>query len=276
MKVTIEAIVLGLIITTIGCGPKTPPSPSTDSTSNEPAETQEAEVELPSADSLFSRNLEALGGIETLETAQNTSAVIQISIPLAGMNGTMNIFSENGERLYVAHSLPGASEGQTVVDGDLGWSVDSLTGPRIIEGDELLALKMDNDPLAAAHYGDWYPVRETMELTEFNNEPAYLVVATTDWGKEDRIFFSVESGLAIGSTTTQLTAVGEMQVTTEILEYAEFSGIQMPSIVSQTTGAMKILMTLENMEVNPVIDPELWVPPAEIVELMEEFQGDEE
>jgi hypothetical protein len=271
-----ETIALTLLLTAFGCGPKVVPATSTEANIEAPSEAPAEEIQLPSADSLFERNLEAIGGIEALEAAQSSSAVLRMEIPLAGMSGTITMISEGGQRLYVAHSLPGATEGVTVVNGDMAWSVDSLMGPRIIDGDELMGLKMDNDPLAAAHHGEWYPVRETVALIEFNGEAAYEVNASTEWGKEDTLYFSVESGLAIGSTTTESTAVGEMLITTTILEYADFSGISMPSVVSQTVGPMVINMTVESMELNPVVDPAIWAPPPEIVELMEEFQEAEE
>ena len=276
--ITIEAktIAATFLLTTLGCGPKIAPATADNIDVYSSAEPTAEEVELPSADTLFERNLEAIGGIEALEAAQSSSAVVRMEIPLAGMSGTITMISEEGRRLYVAHSLPGATEGVTVVDGDTAWSIDSLMGPRLIEGDELRGLKMDNDPFAAAHQEEWYPTRETMALTEFNGEAAYQVSAQTEWGKHDMLYFSVESGLAIGSTTTESTAVGEMQITTTILEYAEFSGISMPSVVSQTAGPMVINMTIESIELNPVIDPALWVPPPEILELIEEFQGTRE
>ena len=188
----------------------------------------------------------------------------------------MTMISDNGERLYLEHSLPGATEGITVVNGDMAWSVDSVSGPRLIDGDELRALKMDNDPLAAANYAEIYPVRETIALTEFNDEAAYQVSASTEWGKLDTLFFSVESGLAIGSTTTESTAMGDMLITTKLLEYEVFSGMLMPSVISQTAGPMVVNLIMESVTLNPVIDPAIWAPPPEIVELMEEFQGAEE
>jgi hypothetical protein len=271
-----KTLALTLLLTAIGCGPKVVPATSDYTDVNASVEPEVEEIELPSADALFERNLQAMGGMEALEAAQSSSSVIRMEIPLAGMSGTISMISEEGRRLYVEHSLPGATEGVTVVDGDTAWSIDSLMGPRLIEGDELRGLKMDNDPFAAARHGDWYPTRETLALTLFNDEAAYQVSASTEWGKHDMLYFSVDSGLAIGSTTTETTAVGEMQITTTILEYANFSGIIMPSVVSQTAGPMVINMTIESVELNPVIDPALWVPPPEIVELIEEFQGSEE
>jgi hypothetical protein len=271
-----KTIALTLLVAATGCGPKTTPSTSTDAIIETEVEPTVQEVELPSADSLFDRHLQAIGGIEGLEAGMSSSAVIRMEIPLAGMSGTVTMISDNGERLFIEHSLPGATEGVTVVVGEMAWSIDSVSGPRLIDGDELKALRMDNDPLAAAHYVEMYPVRETVALIEFNDEAAYQVSASTEWGKTDTLFFAVESGLAIGSTTTESTAVGEMVVTTKMLDYEIFSGMLMPSVISQTAGPMVINLIVESVTLNPVIDSSIWVPPPEIVELMEEFQGDEE
>ena len=70
-------------------------------------------------------------------------------------------------------------------------------------------------------------------------------------------------------TTVSTTQMGDIPVELIASDYMNFGGILEPSKVTQKTGPQEFTITLQSVEVNPVIPAERFALPAEVRKLVD-------
>ena len=67
------------------------------------------EDELPSAESIMNKFVEATGGIDKYKAVKSMVGEGTLSIPAAGLNGTLKLAMETSGKLKVEAEIPGAT-----------------------------------------------------------------------------------------------------------------------------------------------------------------------
>jgi hypothetical protein len=222
--------------------------------------------DLPPAQDLIDRYVEALGGRDAYLDQGSTHMKGSFSVPAAGMTGGLEVFSDDAERILTIITIPGMGESRTGYDGEVAWSIDPMMGPRILEGMELEALRDQANPEATLRDAEYFEVRETVELTEVGGDACYKVRLVWKSGRESFDCYSADTGLLIGNMMTQETPMGAIDVTTVIGDYKEFGGIMAPTSMRQQLMGQEQVMTVETIEFGDV-DPAIFELPTEIKDL---------
>lgn len=225
-----------------------------------------AAQEMPAADELIGRYVEAAGGREAILEARSSRTTGTFDLAAAGLAGTVEVVTSPG-RSATTVDIPGLGVIRSGYDGTHGWSLDPMTGARLMSGAELEAVREQANPLAAVRDPSVYPTRETVERTEMGGEPCWKVRLVSVSGRESFDCYHVDSGLIVGAVATQESPMGSNQVTTLLSGYRDFGGMRMPTRMVQDLGAMQQVIEIQNVEFGGVDDAEL-VPPAEIQALI--------
>ncbi len=90
--------------------------------------------ELPTADELIDKALEAMGG-KAIEKVKSYSASSEISTPMGAM--TSETFWVRPDRVYVRTTIPQMGEMQMGTDGTIGWMNHPMMGYQLLDGDRL-------------------------------------------------------------------------------------------------------------------------------------------
>lgn len=219
---------------------------------------------LPTAENLIARHVAAIGGAEAFKALTSIRQIGVMEMPSMGLTAQAENLAAAPNKVAMKATIPGIGEIASGTDGELAWQLNPLQGPRMLVSQELAEAREAADFYAnLLMTGDRYAKIETVELTDFNGEKAYKVKATRKLtGKESLQYFSVSSGLLIGSQLTQESAMGSTFLTTVLSDYKDFGGRKFPTRSESTVGANRIVMTIRDVTVNDVPAAAFAVPEA--------------
>jgi hypothetical protein len=218
---------------------------------------------LPPARTVIDRSIEVMGGKAALDRHQSRRAVGRISMPAQGVEGDVELLAARPNLMRLRMTIAGVGEIQSGYDGKVGWSVNPLTGPMLMEGRALEQMKADADFELSLHPERQFASLETVEQTTFEGRPAYRIKAVRTTGEEDHEFFDVETGLMIGAMVTRESPMGPVKATHVMLEYRDFGGVRMATRVVQRVMGTEQVISLASVEFDTVA-PGAFAPPPEI------------
>jgi hypothetical protein len=226
-----------------------------------PAPVAAQQQDLPSADDLIAAYVERIGGASLWSAGSSVmrGAFILSAMGLQG-NLTMVTRAPNQQRMDI--ELPGLGSIQQGFDGEVGWSVNPLTGPEIARGAELEQIREQSSAAASLRDPSVVPGRETVASAEVGGEPCWRVRLTWASGTISHDCYSKDSGFLIGSEAVQQSAMGAIAAVTRYLEYREIEGRWMPTRILQSAGGQDTELRIDSIEFTEVTDAQIAPPPA--------------
>jgi hypothetical protein len=223
------------------------------------------ESALPSAREVIDRHVEAIGGREAIEAHSSSYASGTIEIVGQGLVGEMEIYAAAPDKTLVSVRFPAAGiENRTGYDGEVGWSIDPMTGERLLQGGELQQLVDEADYYGDLHDPAKFSAMETVEQVDFDGRPTYKVRLVYESGREVFEYFEVGSGRMVGVEGVQVSIMGSMNVITTLDEYQQFDDLFVPTLMLQDLGGLQtVRVTIQTVELDAV-DPEVFELPAAI------------
>jgi len=219
---------------------------------------------LPSAESLIDRYIQVTGGREVYEGRKTQILYGQVAYPAQRLSGPFVRYEANGN-IYSFIQLPIASV-ENGVKGDVGWERSSVTGPRIMAGGERAqALRERFDSLYRWH--EFYEKAETVGKETVNGQPCFRVALTPKAGYPETVYFSEKSGWPVKVQTVYQTSAGNLASEVNISNYQAFGGLMVPMKIAGNLGGVEFTQTIDSVEVNPVIDPNRFNLPADVLAL---------
>ncbi len=227
--------------------------------------------ELPSAEDIVARHIEAIGGEDAVRAHTSSTIKGTFEAPAVGMSGEMTIYQEAPDKGIVRISLPGMGENVQGYNGVIGWAEDAMQGARLLEGAPLAALKRQIGMHADLQYSEHYPERKTVGEAEWNGQTAYQVDLVDAEGNESSRYFATETGLLIGEESSTATDMGPMETSTNMSDYKEFGGVMFATSATTNLVAMgmEFIQTIESMTFDDV-DPSVFEPSDAIKALLPE------
>lgn len=204
--------------------------------------------DLPAAEEVIERYLDALGGADRVMDRIASSARGSFSMPAAGLQGEMEVHSSAAGRMLVRINIPGVGEILSGYDGEVAWDMDPFQGPRVLDGAEAGQRSMQTDPGYYLRSASTFPTRETVERTEMGGEACYRVRLVTEEGWEIFDCFSADTGLLTGTEMTLETAGGPVSSVTILQEYEDFDGLMVATRTEQTVMGMQQILLIEAVE----------------------------
>jgi hypothetical protein len=208
--------------------------------------------ELPSPQQLIARYVQVTGGDEAIRGTRSMHATGRMEMPSMGMTAELELSALAPDKLLMVMDLPNVGALRSGYDGTIGWMENPMTGPMILDGDQLGDLVRQADFYVDLRYAELYPTMETMAKTEFAGQPAYKVRLVDHDGKESIEYFAVDSGLKIGFEGEQTSEMGTVYVTTELADYKDVEGRMVPMATTSKMMGMEMKMVFETVEFNKV------------------------
>lgn len=230
--------------------------------------TSEAQT-LPSATDVIARHISAIGGKDAVKSIKSMKQTGTMEITAAGMTADLEMTLVAPNRQSMKLTLAGLGEIQQGTDGTVAWSVDPMRGPRLLEGKELDVAKDQADFAAGILYeGDRYSSMTNEGIVDFAGEKAYKIkMVRKTSGNESWQYFSVATGLQIGSESTLTTEMGTITSSTTVGGYQQFGPIKLPTRSEMMAGPQKMVMTTKSVEFNTAT-AESVTPPAAVQPLI--------
>jgi hypothetical protein len=234
-----------------------------------PAAAPEAAAkDLPTARAVIDRYIQAAGGKEAFQ--KHSSILLKGKTQVAGqeLGGPLTLATAKPNKMMLAVEIGGITM-RTGFDGKVGWQVNPLTGPSLMEGKELEDAQRQADFFAILHEDSGFKSMENLGKVDFEGEPCYKLKLTHPDGAVVTEYYSVETGLQRGFTGTQETSLGSITATSVNNEHKKFGELTLPSKVTQKMAGTGLAQTMvvDSVEFDNVPDS-IFEPPAEIKALL--------
>jgi hypothetical protein len=207
---------------------------------------------LPSAEAVIAKHVAAVGGKEALKKLTSIRQVASMELPSMGMTAEAEVTMGAPNRMATKMTFPGLGDVVAGTDGHVAWSVNPMQGPRVL-ADKELAQTLDQ----ADFYGnllyetDRFSSMTNEGIVDFAGEKAYkLKLVRKASGLETWQYFSVTSGLQIGTESSTVTEMGTIQSSTKISEYKDFGGLKFPTRTEVSAGPQTMIMTVKDVQLN--------------------------
>jgi predicted Zn-dependent peptidase len=190
---------------------------------------------------------DALGGVEALKNVNTTIESGSMSMGPMALNYSKK--TKMPDKMLMTVSMGEMEVTRQVINGKTGSS-SQMGAANPMSEEEIVQARMQIDLLSLTRLADYGLNAELKGIGSFNGQRAYVV----DMKKESELlstsYYSVDSGLQLGSEAKSETPQGELTVVTEIKAYTEASGIKFPSEIIQQVGPQSIAITLDEIQVN--------------------------
>jgi len=223
--------------------------------------------DLPEGRALVDRYVELIGGREAALSRRFMRSTGSFQMPALGITGQLVAYQGQPGKNAVTVDIPGLGQIRSGFNGEVGWSLDPIQGPRLMTGAELAQTKEEASFASSIRDASLVSSAQTVEQAEMNGQACWRVKLTWNSGRETFDCYSVQSGLMVGSTSSQESPTGRIEVTTLLDEYREFGGVRMPTRMTQQMMGQEQVMVIENVEF-PAPDDSVFALPPEIQALV--------
>ena len=188
-------------------------------------------VEVPSAEAILNRYVEAAGGKAALEKIQTRVTKGKMEMTTLGLSGNMELRAKVPNKQVSSVELAGFGSIREGFDGTVGWTDAPGVGLRTKSGSELGRDQRSKVFPRELKLKEVYERMEAKGSAKVAGADAWVVEASHKGGKPDRLFFDQKSGLLVREESTVATGVGEMTFQVDFLDYREVDGVKIPFLV---------------------------------------------
>ena len=221
---------------------------------------------LPTASDIFTKSIAAIGGEAAIR--KHTSMVTKgtLSMPGVGMSGKLEILTLAPNKILTIMEFPGVGKITQGFDGTVGWSINPMQGPSLIEGSMLEELKKSSDMYKDLDPSKIWSKAETKGAVNFGGVPCYEIAVTGGPG-DGALYYEIQTGLTRGMMLTVESPMGKMPATTMMSDYKDFDGVKIATRTDVEAMNMKQVLVVESVDYKS-IDPSLFNLPPEIKALV--------
>ena len=223
---------------------------------------------------VIEKSFEAVGGRELMESAKYIHTKGGLSIPAAGITGSMETYVHAPDKLFVLINIPMIGEQKQGMNGDIAWSSDAMSGPRLLPEDEAEALREETNPASRLNYKNDHKVIEHAGEVEFDGQQAHKIRFVDNDDKESFEYYSIEKGYMIGMEAKVPTQMGELQMTSYMREYKDMGGALQPTKLVQKAGPQEFVITINEVSYDE-IDPSVFELPEAVKALVKAQKKDD-
>ena len=177
---------------------------------------------LPPAQQLIAKYVDA-SGAASWKSHKSARMKATMDMPGAGISAPMEVLHIYPSQSFSKVEIPGMGQILSGLDGTAAWMTNPMTGPRVLSGPELEAMRTESDPeWTATRVSSEVVKSETVEKTTMGGQECYKVKYTWKSGKESFDCFSVADGLLVASVQKQQTPMGEVEAIQLFSAYKNF------------------------------------------------------
>lgn len=213
--------------------------------------------ELPTADAVVNRYLEACGGRAAINKVQDMSLSLKADTP----NGlaVIDVDTKQGHKFSQVIYLGGTEVSRTVSDGA---KVTTSRGGKVVntlEGPVALRQLLSSSLFGEQFYDKYNVFRRTLSREVLSGRETYKVEFSAGNGEKWHDWFDVETGYRTQRTLYYRTANGLATSTTKFWNYKPVGGVVFPFSRSQTFGSVDATLTISSIKVNTGLNDRLFV-----------------
>ncbi|MGA8263561.1 MAG: hypothetical protein WB779_03880 [Ignavibacteriaceae bacterium] len=225
---------------------------------------ESAADELPLPSDLFKKHIDAVGGEQALRAHTTKTINGKLHIKAMGIEGNLHIVAEAPDKIKTTIELGQYGKSLSGYNGKVGWSMDSMSGNRILEGEALKQMIARADFYNSdLNLGKDAVKLETVQTVKFDDGEQYKVLLVDANGEESYLYFSKETGLLSGIDRMETGAMGKMPAQIRLSNYVESDGVKTARRIISSQNGGETIIEIDSVSYNPLAENAFELP-AEI------------
>ena len=225
------------------------------------ATTLPASAQLPDAKTLIAKYNTEVGTAE-MQKHKSIHLIGMFELPAAGISAPIDLYRAQPNRSLQKVNIPGMGEIVRGFDGTTAWSINPMAGNQILTGKQLEQVIEESDFAGSMRDPKYVSAAETVEKTKMGTTDCYKVKLTWKSGRTTYDCYAVDTGLLVGTITSQDTPQGNIEVVSTMSEYKQFGGVKVPVKTTQSVMGQEQSLTISGVEFDKVDDATFAVPDA--------------
>jgi len=192
------------------------------------AETIAPSASLPTADQIFDKYVQAVGGrvaVEKLKTRVLKGSVESYNAMTKPVSLPFEIYEAPNKTLVIINTPNGSTD--QGYNGVTGW-ISSPREKREMTAEELAQFKQGAEIYETIKLKNSYTRTIVIGREGTTNRQAYVVEVTDGGGETERLLFDTQTGLLIRRRVEFETALGTIPEETDFEDYQEVGGVKLP------------------------------------------------
>lgn len=223
---------------------------------------------------IIERSIDESGGRELLAAAKYVYQKGTISIPMAGITGTLESHLKVPDHFLLVINIAMIGEQRQGLNGEIAWSTDAMNGPRLLPEEEAVALRKEADVTSRLRFKEEFPVIEFKGEVDFDGQKTNKVRLVDTDDVERFEYYSVESGLLVGTEAKVPSAMGEVQTTSFMRNYKDMGGVKQPTKIVQKVGPQEFEVNITETSYDK-FDESVFEMPTAVKALVEASKKDD-
>lgn len=218
---------------------------------------------------IIDQYVKATGGLANYDKIHNRYMEATLDLPAMSLKLNVKMWSEKPDKYYSVASSPAIGDMERATDGNVFWEKSVMTGPRILEGDELDDAKEEALFDKYAYWRDIYAKANYEGEDSAAGKLCDKIVLTDKNGKEQTLYFDKDSHLLIRVQSTIKHQMGTIPVDAYLEDYRKVDGVDMPFKTSLNVMGQDRVIVTDSIAQNIEIPDSIFAVPADIMELMQ-------
>ncbi len=227
-----------------------------------------AQDDLPSVNDVLEKYFEAIGGKEQYSGVKSMTVNGEISIPEQGVNGKFTIVQQAPNKMRMDMNFEGIGEQSFGHDGDTAWQISAIQGAEILEGEQAEQFAMQAEVTPFLDLDKKFKSVKCTGKEDFDDKSCYVIVVKNPDRDPITHYFSVDSGLHVGTKLTQVSAMGKLEVVNKIGDYKDVDGLKVShKSTAELPIGMTVVTSIKSIKIDGDIADSKFDLPDEIKEL---------
>ena len=211
-----------------------------------------AHSDLPSADQILQKYVDALGGEAAI--SKISSRVEKGTVDLgAGPAAPIEILTKApGKRITTIRVAAGNNS--TAFDGEKGWSSAPGSPVREMHAADFEGARLDADLQFPIHLKQRFQEIRTVKLEKLGDRSAFLLFASNPGKAPLELYFDRETGLLLKEIRFASSPLGLNPTSLELSDYKEKDGVKAPTGIIITRPSRRLQIRITGIEQNLPID----------------------
>jgi len=213
--------------------------------------------------------IEATGGLENYDKIVNRYSEATISIPAAGIDLDVEIYSARPNKVFSVASSEALGEIRRGTDGVVFWESSLMSGPRLLEGEELAAALREAAFDRYSHWRDYYQSAEYAGIDSIDGKAVHKVTLTPADGEPETCYFDMATAFMIRLESVFKHEMGDLPLVADMNDYRTVDGVTMPHRTTINIMGQDRQVVVDSVSHNVDMPDSLFAIPPDIRELME-------
>jgi photosynthetic reaction center cytochrome c subunit len=214
---------------------------------------------LPKADQLIDKYVEALGGKDTIQKI--TSRVEKGTLIAGEMKAPVDVYAKAPDKRIAIVHMPGG-DSSTAFDGHVGWIGAPGRPAREMSAVETDNVRMDAEFFFAADLKQLFNSFRVRSQEKINDRDAYVVFAFNEGKPPVKLYFDAQSGLLVRLMRYVDTPLGSNPTQIDFADYRDAGGVKVPYRWTIARPSGRFTIQIEELHQNvPVDDARFVMPP---------------